>query len=271
MKIYERYEVPGTLRQLENQVASTKRNFEHQTDRLTRHVDRLAQFERQVEHCTIQAPHDGFLIYANDPNRNFVVEPGIAVRQNQILFYLPDLAKMEVKTLLHESIVEKVRDGMRTKIRIEGLPNDHIEGHVVSVAALPTQNFFSEVTYYVGQIKLDNIPRGLLPGMTAEVEISTVHRPDVLTIPSQAMTVEDGLEVCYVTDGNNGLERREVKLGQASQDRLEVTEGLSEGEQVVLDPSSIDADVVAELPFSSSQAEPESSEHPEVPVATVTH
>ncbi|AGA29114.1 efflux RND transporter periplasmic adaptor subunit [Singulisphaera acidiphila] len=283
LKIFERYEVPGTIRQLENRVATTKRNFEYQTNRLERHVDSLAQFERQVENCTIRAPHDGFLIYANDPYRNFVIEPGIAVRQNQILFYLPDLAKMEVKALLHESIVQKVRDGMRTKIRIEGLPNDHIEGHVVSIAALPTRNFFSEVTYYVGQIKLDNIPRGLLPGMTAEVEISTVHRPDVLTIPSQAMTVEDGLDVCYVTDGNHGLERREVKLGQASHDRLEVTEGLSEGEQVVLDPSSIDANVVAELSSSSSsttssswlptpaQAEPDSSAAAEGPVATVTH
>lgn len=276
LKIFERYEVPSTLRQLENRVASTKRNFKYQTDRLNRHVDSLAKFESQVEHCTIRAPHDGFLIYANDPNRNFVIEAGIDVRQNQTLFYLPDMANMEVKTLLHESIVEKVRDGMRTKIRVEGLPNDHIEGHVVSIAALPTRNFFSEVTYYVGQIKLDNIPRGLLPGMTAQVEISTVHRPDVLTIPSQAMTVEDGLEVCYVTDGNNGLERREVKLGQASHDRLEVTDGLSEGEHVVLDPSSIDADIVAELSSSSTfsspaEAEPGPSEHFEVPVATVTH
>ncbi|SIN78232.1 HlyD family secretion protein [Singulisphaera sp. GP187] len=278
LKVFERYEVPGTLRQLDNQVASTKRNYEYQTDRLTRHVDSLEQFELQVKHCTIRAPHDGFLIYANDPYRNFVIEPGIAVRQNQTLFYLPDLAQMEVKALLHESIVQKVHDGMRTKIRVEGLPNNHLEGHVVSIAALPTRNFFSEVTYYVGQIKLDNIPRGLLPGMTAEVEISTVHRPDVLTIPSQAMTVENGTDVCYVTDGNNNLERREVKLGQASHDRLEVTEGLSEGEQVVLDPSTIDADLMSELSTSTAsaspaptQAEPEPIVHAEVPVATVTH
>ncbi|WP_406699636.1 HlyD family efflux transporter periplasmic adaptor subunit [Singulisphaera sp. Ch08] len=272
LKIYERYEVPGTLRQLENRVLSTKRNYDYQTIRLNRHVDSLAQFERQVERCTIRAPHDGFLIYANDPYRNLVIEAGLDVRQNQTLFYLPDLANMEVKALLHESIVQKVRDGMRSKVRIEGLPNHQLEGHVVSVAALPTRNFFSEVTYYVGQIKLDNVPRGLLPGMSAQVEISTVHRPDVLTIPSQAMTVEDGMDVCYVTDGNNGLERREVKLGQASHDRLEVTEGLSEGEQVVLDPSSIDTEVMAELGASSpSLVEPEPTELSEVPVATVTH
>jgi HlyD family secretion protein len=249
-EVFRKYEVPGTIRLLENQVLSTKANFEHHTSRLDRHVNRLASFKRQVEHCTIRAPHDGFLIYANDPWRNIIIEPGMEVRQRQLLFYLPDLAKMEVRTLLHESIVKKVQDGMRTKVRVEGLPDHVLEGHVVSVASLPTRNFFSEVTYYVGEIKLDNIPRGLRPGMTAEVEISTVHRPDALTIPIQAMTVEHGLEVCYVSDGK-GLERREVKSGQASQDRLEVTEGLSEGEQVVLDPSSIDAQLVAELASST--------------------
>ncbi len=119
--------------------------------------------------------------------------------------------------------------------------------------------------------------------MTAEVEISTIHRPDVLTIPAEAMTVEDGLEVCYVTDGNNGLERREVKLGQTSQDRLEVTEGLNEGEQVVLDPStSLDAGLMAELSAASASTASSASTPPaeqstepieqaEGPVATVTH
>ncbi len=120
--------MPGTLRQLENRVATTKRNFEYQTTRLERHVDSLAQFETQVENCTIRCAHDGFLIYANDPNRNFFIEPGIAVRQNQTLFYLPDLAKMEVKTLIHESIVQKVRDGMRTKVRVEGAPQSSARG-----------------------------------------------------------------------------------------------------------------------------------------------
>jgi HlyD family secretion protein len=268
-QVFRKYEVPGTIRQLENTVRSTKANFLHQASRLERHVDRLASFKRQVEHCTIRAPHDGFLIYANDPWRNLIIEAGMEVHQRQILFYLPDLAKMEVKTLLHESIVKKVQDGMRTKVRVEGLPDHVLEGHVVSIASLPTRNFFSEVTYYVALVKLDNIPRGLLPGMTAEVEISTAHRPDALTIPTQAMTVEDGLEVCYVSDGE-GLERREIKLGQASQDRLEVTEGLSEGEQVVLDPSNIDAQLVAEL-ASSAPSVAEATDPAEVSEPTATH
>jgi len=272
-KVFNKYEVPGTLRQLDNRVRSTKSTFEYQTSRLERHESRLELFKQQVENCTIRAPHDGFLIYANDPWRNLIIEAGVEVRQKQTLFYLPDLANMEVKTLLHESIVKRVRDGMRTKIRVEGLRDHVIEGHVASIASLPSRNFFSEVTYYVGQIKLDNVPRGLLPGMTAEVEIATVHRPDALTIPVESMTIENGVEVCYVSDGQ-ALQRREVKLGQASDSRLEVTEGLSEGEQVVLNPGSIDAELMAEFatltPSSNTPDDPQEARLTEDAEATTT-
>jgi len=245
-KIFQKYEVPSTLRRLNHQVETSKRNFDQQTLRLARHEGNLTTYEDQVECCTIRAPHDGFLIYANDSRRDVIIEPGMEVRQNQTLFYLPDLAQMEVKALLHESIVQQVRNGMRTKVKVEGLPQDTFEGHVVSVAALPTRNFFSEVTYYVGQVKLDNIPDGLLPGMTAEVEIASVHRPDALTIPSQAVVIENGHEVCYVANGED-LDRREVKLGYSSNDRLEILEGLDEGEQVVLEPSQIDPRILEEI------------------------
>jgi HlyD family secretion protein len=243
--VFKRYEVPGTMRILENAVLSCEASMRYQDARLERHTNRLKSFKRQVENCTIRAPHDGFLIHANDPRRHRYIEEGMAVYQHQTLFYLPDLAKMEVSAMLHESVVDKVKEGMRAKIQIESLPHHTLEGHVTSVARLPLVNFFSEVTYYVGLIKIDNIPRGLLPGMSAEVKIATDRRSDVLTVPPAAVTVEGGREVCYVAE-EDGLERREVKLGQLTEDRLEVTEGLEEGEHVVLEPASVNApDLVA--------------------------
>lgn len=236
-EVFRRFEAPRTLHELRNNVISAQLIMDYQTSRLRRHLDRLENLRRQIENCTIRAPHDGFLIYANDPGRQVVLEPGMTVRQLQRLFYLPDLSKMEVSALLHESVVDKVGPGMRAQVRVEGLPGRVLEGHVVSIARLPTRNFFSEVPYYSALVKIDTIPRGLRPGMSAEVEIATARRSDVLAIPPEAMTIEDGHEVCYVA-GDDGPERREVSIGQATQDQLEVTRGLKEGEQVVLDPAA---------------------------------
>ena len=69
--------------------------------------------------------------------------------------------------------------------------------------------------YFYTQVAIDTIPPGLRPGMTAEVEIATQSRQDVLAIPIEALAIEEGEEVCYVV-GEDGIERREIGIGQST-------------------------------------------------------
>ena len=66
----------------------------------------------------------------------------------------------------------------------------------------------------------------------------------MLTIPTEALTIENGKDVCYVASDHQ-VERREVKLGQQTRDLLQVTEGLGEGETVVLEPRDSEAAILA--------------------------
>ncbi len=213
-----------------------------------RNIERLEHLKSQVELCTI--PRARTTASSSTPTRRCALSgsrPGIhGIRQSQRLFYLPDLSKMEVATLLHESVAREVKAGMRTRIRIEALAGRELEGHVVAISQLPTQNnFFSDIKYFTATVQLDTIPQGLRPGMSAEVEIETLHRHDVLTIPTESLTRDQGHDVCYVALDDH-LVRREVKLGQATRDFLEITEGLTEGESIVLDPGQIVDDVDVE-------------------------
>lgn len=235
LDVYRKYSAPALRRALENDVIAARNLFEYQLARLSRHENRLRRLQRQVENCTIRAPHDGLVVYANDARHQVYIEPGLTVRQQQKLFFLPDLSQLQVETMLHESVVNQIHEGMRAKIQVEGFADRLLEGHVTSVAILPTRNFFSEVPYYIAMVRLDAPPLFLRPGMSAEVEIATARRNDVLTIPSDALTVENGHDVCYVAS-QDGIERREVKVGEATTERLEVTEGLAEGERVVIEP-----------------------------------
>ncbi len=229
---------------------------------MTRQTERLNHYKKMVDLCTIRAPHDGFLIYATDPNHRGAqpIETGQTVRQAQKLFFLPDLAHMEVVGYLHESVAHRVHEGMRARARIEGLANRTLEGEVVSVAPLPTTagNWISdEVKYFVSVVKLDSVPQGIRPGMTAEIEFDVERRPDVLAVPSEAIALEQGHNVCYVA-GVDGLERRPVTLGRSTRDFLEVTQGLTEGEQVVLRPEKID-DIDALVVHSEKESQ---ADHP---------
>jgi HlyD family secretion protein len=238
---FREYGDKKTVMELSSEVEKRRYELIANSMRVTRYRDQLATYKRMVELCTILAPHDGFLIYATDPWKPnaSAIEPGQMVRQGQKLFFLPDLGKMEVRAYIHESVASRVHEGMKARARIEGLQNREFEGTVVSVAQLPTNagNWFSdEVKYFVGVVKLDDVPSGMKPGMSAEVEFDVERCVDVLAVPSEAVSIEGGRDVCYVA-GVDGLERRPVTLGRSTRDLLEVTKGLAEGDQVLLQPA----------------------------------
>jgi len=265
LDIFRRFSAPVYLKILESEIKAAESSVSYLTRRVQRTEERLNNLNKQVALCTIHAPHDGMLIYANEDMRQIRIEPGTAVRQKQRLFYLPDLSRIEVETLLHETVVRDVKPGMRAKIRIEALSDQVLEGRVSAIAQLPDPpNWRSDVRYFTGTVRLDHPPGGLKPGMSAEVEIQTIRRPDVLTVPTEALAVESGRDVCYVAQGDH-LERRPVKLGYSTRSLLEVTDGLEEGEQVVLDPTHLDGSVaVTETPA-------EEPDTPPAPVPTGTN
>src|SRR5262249_36496651 len=104
-ELFKKYTAPKTSKVLKGEVQAAETMLGFQRMRLNRHRDRLALLEEQVGNCTIRAPHDGFVIYASNSNRQIFIEPGVPVRQRQQLFYLPDLTDMEIVTMLHECVI----------------------------------------------------------------------------------------------------------------------------------------------------------------------
>jgi HlyD family secretion protein len=243
----DKYVAPRTIITLESRMAASRSVLAYHELKLNNNTERLEHLKRQVELCTVRAPHDGFVIYANDDDGDTRIEEGATVRQKQDLFFLPDLSKMEVQTQLHQSVVDRVRDGQTATVRVEALPDARIEGHVQAVSPLPdtSRNWRAsdEARSFLGKVLLHSIPEGLRPGMTAEVQVVTATRHDALVIPSEALTVEEGERVCYVV-GPDGPMRRPVEIGEGTTELLEVRSGLAEGEEVLLDPEEI-AEAVA--------------------------
>jgi HlyD family secretion protein len=245
-KNYQRFTGPKTVRMLQSQVNGAKATLGFETIKLNREEERLAHYKLMVEACTVRAPHDGFVIYAGMSGRDPAVDLGIEVRQRQRLFTLPDLSSMEVQAILHETVVSSVRPGMPARIRIEALPGRYYEGTVSSVSPLPLQQrkeeTGSEVPYFLAKVALTTSPEGLRPGMSAELEIVTEPRLGVLSVPYTAVAAVGRRRFCKVVHPDriepDRVERREIKVGAACHNLLEVVEGLAEGETVLLDASA---------------------------------
>ncbi|GIW88861.1 MAG: hypothetical protein KatS3mg108_3185 [Isosphaeraceae bacterium] len=246
-----RYEAPATITRLEIQRDRARNELRFQQLRLTRREEQLARFRKQVENCTIRAPHDGMLIYANERDRDPRIEVGATVYQKMDLFYLPDFSNMEVLTVINETRVSAIEPGMPALIRVETLADQELEGHVISVSPMPIQpkNWRAQnnVRNYLARIKIHHVPPELRPGMSAQVEVITAHHPQALVIPTTAVAVENGSEYCYVPVAG-GLERRPILVEPGTTDYVRVVQGLSEGEPVVADSSL----VAPEMPVLAS-------------------
>jgi multidrug efflux pump subunit AcrA (membrane-fusion protein) len=146
----------------------------------------------------------------------------------------------------------KVSDGQKAVIRVDALPEHTFEGHVRTVAAVASQtdSWVSDVKLYQTLVMIDYqvMPDGtkrritneeLKPDMTAEVTITvdTAKEP-VLTVPIQSIMggADLGLQRQVFVKTPTGFDRRDVKLGLFNEKVVEVREGLSEGDEVVVNP-----------------------------------
>jgi multidrug efflux pump subunit AcrA (membrane-fusion protein) len=158
----------------------------------------------------------------------------------------------EAITPVHDHEFQLKESGQRTIVRIDARPDKRYLGHVKSVSQIANQNdvMMSDVKLYPTLVIVDNDfgPDGQLlpvtgeilkPDMTAEVTISVdAAKEPVLTIPLQ--TIIGGAEMGATREvfvkNDNGYERKAVTLGLYNDKMVEVRDGLSEGDEVVINP-----------------------------------
>jgi len=256
-QLFRRFKVPKEITSLRGQIETAEINYRVEVDRLKVEEDRLAHLKKQIELCTIRAPQAGVVVHANK-NRWWAppLQAGNRVYQDQQMFLLPDLTRMEVQVSVHESMGPRVRVGMKADVRIASMADRVFPGRVATIDLLPTTNWkewTGSYKHFIVRVQLDKMPPSVLPYMSAVVDFDTGRVSNALVIPVGAMSVVAGQQSCYVV-GSNGLERRAITTRRATPDLLEVTAGLNEGERVVLRSLDVDG-----IPVDDRTRDPESN------------
>lgn len=221
------------------QAEAAKRQAERSEERQAQSVERLRV---QVEKCKIYAPHDGMVVYQQDGRYGSSIAEGILVYRYQTLLTLPDPSRMQVKTEIHEAVLDQVRPNMAAKIRVDACPGKLFTGTVREVSFLPTTQSYgwlsTGVKTYQTIVHIEGDVSNLKPGMTAVVEIQVDPIKDALTVPVQAVVQRDRDNWCYIST-RAGVEKRAVQLGKSNGEFVHVREGLTAGDRVVLDPAPL--------------------------------
>lgn len=218
----------------------------------------LARLKGQLDKCVMKAPQNGILVYAKDRywDASARIQAGAMVYFHQAVFTIPDLTRMQIKVKVHESVVKKIKPGLKADIVMDALPQQVLHGTVLSVGTMAHQEGFwaQGVKEYLTVVKLDDVPEsaGLKPGMTGEVKVHVKMLPGVLMAPVQSVAEREGRHLAFVV-GSAGVERREVTVGENNEKFVELKGGVDEGERVALDAR---ARVAAEAKAAEEKAKP---------------
>ncbi|MCA9217773.1 MAG: efflux RND transporter periplasmic adaptor subunit [Planctomycetales bacterium] len=206
--------------------------------------ERRERLEQQFENCKIYAPHDGMVVYHRERRGGMEIYEGALVRERQTILTIPDLSRMQVKTQVHEAVLDHVQKDLPATVKVDAFPDKTYRAIVDKVAVVPSSNGgwmgSSSVKTYDTIVRLiDEVQANeLKPGMTAVVNIHVEELKDVVSVPVQAVVQVERNTWCYVkTQG--GVERRDVKIGRSNDKFVHVIEGVDDGDQVVLNPMDI--------------------------------
>ena len=209
----------------------------------------LSSAQLDLRRTTIIAPTSGVII-------NKLVEPGTTVAANfqtpNLFEIAADTTRMQVEASVDEADIGQVRDGQDVRFTVDSYPDDVFRASVRQIrkAATETQNVVS----YLVILDVDNLGGKLLPGMTANVEIITGRKANVLRAPASALRFRPraddrperdgpsqpaGSEVWIATTDRYKPAARSVKIGLGGEDHVEILSGLKAGDKLLVRSKSL--------------------------------
>ncbi|HSR52456.1 MAG TPA: efflux RND transporter periplasmic adaptor subunit [Acidobacteriota bacterium] len=181
----------------------------------------INQNKLEIERTEVKAPFGGRIVER-------MVEPGQTFSNLQPLVRLADLTPLYAEVYLSEREAMLVEPGQPATIVLGARKDSSVKGRVARIAPIVDQS--------TGTVKVtvEAHPSSSLfkPGAFVRVDIKTDTRQQAILVPKRSILEEDGQEFVYVVEDDKAR-RQEVETGYSSQGRVEILEGLEEGQKVV--------------------------------------
>lgn len=143
-----------------------------------------------------------------------------------------DISEYSVRALVDELEIGLVKMGQTAQIRVQAYDQSALTAVVVSMGAQAEGNAVPEIPVILRLDKTEGLP--LLPKLTAETRILVGEVSHVLSIPLTAVDNADGKPKVWALGPSDRLQQHLVGLGRSNPERVEITQGLAEGERICL-------------------------------------
>ena len=194
--------------------------------------DALHNFEtskRTLEKTRITTPIAGVVLQLARDANNQPVADGQKVTQGFEVARIAPIDNLIADIDLVGPELARVRPGQPVRIEHYAFENTMITGKVLRLS--PAMDATTHT--FRAEVEVDNGDELLRPGMFIQATIVTDRHQDVAVVPRDAVTERAGRDVVFVIDGQRAR-RQEVSLGLGNDDWIEVVDGVSPGERVVI-------------------------------------
>src|SRR6266849_4380015 len=186
----------------------------------------IAEIERTREipaYVSWPAPQDGEIVER-------VAVNGMRAAPGDVLFRIADHEVVWVLADIAERDLALIELGQKANVRLRAYPDRVFTGKITLIYP----HLMAETRTGRIRIELPNPDEVLRPDMYADVEITTGTEAPVVTVSSSAVIDSGERQIVLLDKGDGRFEPRAVKLGRRGDGRVEIKEGLAEGDKVVV-------------------------------------
>jgi RND family efflux transporter MFP subunit len=203
----------------------------------------VARLEKLQSYRLVKAPFDGVITLRN-------LDVGALVNAGStLLFRIAQTGTLRTYVNVPQASATAILPGQAAHLRVSNLPGRRFAGTVARTANALDPNSRTLLV----EIHVPNAEGALLPGMYAQVDLSSSRRDPPLLIPSEALIVRaDGAGVALVRPDHT-VHLQQIQIGRDYGDRLEVTGGLHEGDTIIPNPGDAAREGLKVNPVSPAQ------------------
>lgn len=188
----------------------------------------VENYQAQIAKTIIRAPISGTVTKQD-------AKVGEIVSANTPLVFLISTSQFEIEANIPEADIAKVKLGNAAKVTLDAYGSD-VSFDVKVVAIDPAETIIDGVATYKTTFQFIDIDKDerVKSGMTANIDISTEKRENVIVIPQRAVITKNGDKIVRVLNNETPKEVK-VKTGlRGSDGNIEIIEGVSEGDKVII-------------------------------------
>lgn len=155
--------------------------------------------------------------------------PGKSIDPSVSLFTIADLSKVWATAEVYEDDMSRMKVGENVHVKVHALSGEHVNGALTFIGS----QVDPQTRTLPVRAELDNPELKLKPDMFAELYIQTSESQPMIAVPRDAVVQRTGHYVAFL-ETPEGYQPVYVKVGRNVGDSVEITEGLKEGERVVV-------------------------------------